>query len=268
MTTVRDLIGTAVMKGWDMYQLDVNNVFFHGYLHEKVYMQVPQGLIVNRSNLVCKLNKSLYGKAGKQAVGNSMVFVAVYVDYVILTGTDTEEILSLKRFLDNTFRIKDLGKLHYFLVMKVLCTTDGVLLTQRKFAQDLLKEHHYLSCSPMSSPLDSSIKLRADDGVMLDDPSHYRKLIGKLNFLTNTRLDIAYSVQHLIQYMQSPRDTRLKASTHVLKYLKGNPSLGLFFPSTKDYTVKAFCDSDWAACPEFRRSVSDFVIMLGSTPIN
>ncbi|XP_070021949.1 uncharacterized mitochondrial protein AtMg00810-like [Nicotiana sylvestris] len=132
--------------------------------------------------------------------GNSVVFVAVYMDDVILTSKDTEEILSLKKFLDKTFKIKDLGKLHYFLGIKVLYIAGGVLLTQRKFAQYLLKEHNSLRCPSMSSPLDSSIKLRADDGIR-EDPSHYRKLIRKLNFLTNTKLDIAYSMQHLSQYM-------------------------------------------------------------------
>ncbi|XP_019256249.1 PREDICTED: uncharacterized protein LOC109234634 [Nicotiana attenuata] len=151
--------------------------------------------------------------------------------------------------------------------MQVLSTAGGVPLTQRKFAQDLLKEHHCLSCSQMSSPLDSSVKLIADDGVLLEDPSHYRKLVGKLNFLTNIRLDIAYSVQHLSQCMQSPRDTHLRTVFHVPRYLKGDPSLRFFFSSTRDYTVKVFCYSDWAACPESRRSralvsVEDFISFI------
>nr|XP_016437213.1 PREDICTED: uncharacterized mitochondrial protein AtMg00810-like [Nicotiana tabacum] len=87
------------------------------------------------------------------------------------------------------------------------------------------------------------------DDVLVTDPSYYRKLIGKLNFLTNTRLDIAYSVQHLSQFMQSPREPHLKVAYHVLRYLKGDPTLGIFLTNNADYTVKAFCDSDWATCP-------------------
>lgn len=179
--------------------------------------------------------------------GNLVVFVAFYVDDVILTGTYTKEIFSLKRFLDQKFKIKDLVKLHYFLGIKVLIHCLWCLAYAKEVCKRLLKQHHCLSCPSMSSPLDSSTKLRADYEVLLEDPSHYRKLIGKLNFLTNTRLDIAYNVQHLSQYMQSPRDTHLRAVFHVLRYLKGNPSLWLFFSSTRDYIVKAFCDSDWAA---------------------
>ncbi|XP_019259881.1 PREDICTED: uncharacterized protein LOC109237938 [Nicotiana attenuata] len=89
----------------------------------------------------------------------------------------------------------------------------------------------------MASPLDPSTKLKATEGNLLTDPTQYRKLVGKLNFLTNTRLDIAYSVQHLSQYMQSHRDSHLKAAMHT-------------------------------ACPETRKSVSGYIILLGDNPIS
>ncbi|XP_019242469.1 PREDICTED: uncharacterized protein LOC109222580 [Nicotiana attenuata] len=248
MTTVRALIGTAVKKGWQMFQLDVNNAFLHGDLHEEVYMQIPQGLAVDKPGLVCKLNKSLYGL--KQA------------------RTHQEEIDSLKSFLHETFKIKDLGRLHYFLGMEVLYKGDGVLISQRKFTMDLLKEFVCTKYSSLSSPLDPSTKLKADESPLLADPSNYRKLVGKLNFLTNTRLDISFSIQHLSQYMQSPRESHLKAAYHVLRYLKGDPSLGIFFSNSKDYGVKAFCDLDWEACPETRKSVSGYIVLLGNSPIS
>lgn len=120
----------------------------------------------------------------------------------------------------------------------------------------------------MTSPLNPSIKLRADTGILLSDPGLYRKLVGKLNFLTGTRLDIAYSVQHLSQYMHQPRDTHLKAAFHFLRYLKGNPDLGIFMSKQPVYTVNAYCDSDWASCPESRKSVSGYIVLLGDSPIS
>ncbi|PHU29232.1 Polygalacturonate 4-alpha-galacturonosyltransferase [Capsicum chinense] len=186
MTTVRTLIACEVKKGWNMFQLDVNNAFLHGDLHEEVYMSVPQGLDIGDYKL---------------KNGPLMVFIAVYVDDVIPTGTDSEEITMLKNYLHKTFRLKDLGQLHYFLGMEVLNTEGGVIISQRKFTMDLIKEYNCFDYSSMSSPLDSTIKLKAKEGDPLPDPTYYRKLIGKLNFLTNTRLDIAFSVLQLSQYI-------------------------------------------------------------------
>ena len=196
------------------------------------------------------------------------VFVAVYVDDVILTGTDTTEIAHLKVYLDNTFKIKDLGRLHYFLGLEILDTADGVLISQRKFTLDLLKEYDCFNYTPLSSPLDPTVKLKAKEGTPLSDPTFYRKLIGKLNFLTNTRLDIAFSVQHLSQFMQDPRAPHLQAAYHLLRYLKQDTTLGVQLSKDPDCTVQAFCDSDWASCPDSRRSVSGYLVLLGNNPIS
>nr|XP_016465398.1 PREDICTED: uncharacterized mitochondrial protein AtMg00810-like [Nicotiana tabacum] len=258
MTTVRSLIGISAKKRWQISQLDVNNAFLHGDLHEEVYMQTPPGLEVSSPQLVCKLNKSLYGL--KQAT--------IYVDDVLLTGTDSEEIDQLKAFLHDKFKIKDLGQLHYFLGLGILYMSDGIIVSQRKFVLDLLKDYECLQCPPLTSPLDPTIKLKAKDGVPLSNLTFYRKLIGKLNFLTNTRLDIAYGVQHLSQFIQDPREPHLKAVYHMLRYLKGDPTMGLYFSNEGDLFVAAYCDSDWAACPNSRRSVSGYIVFLGGSPIS
>ncbi|KAM3380920.1 hypothetical protein P3S68_006493 [Capsicum galapagoense] len=257
MTTVRALIATAVKRKWDIFQLDVNNAFLHGDLHEEVYMEVPKGLHTDKPGLVCKLNKSLYGL--KQAM---------YVDDVLITGTDAHEISALKRFLNDTFKIKDLGKLHYFLGLEVIHTKDGALISQKKFLSDLLKEFNCTQYSHLSSPLDPNVKLKAKEGAPLSDPVYYRKLVGKLNFLTTTRMDIAYGVQHLSQFMQDPREPHLQAAYHLLRYLKKDPDLGVLMSNKEDYNIKAYCDSDWAACPDSRKSVSGYIVFLGDSPIS
>uniref|UniRef100_A0A3Q7FLP1 Reverse transcriptase Ty1/copia-type domain-containing protein n=1 Tax=Solanum lycopersicum TaxID=4081 RepID=A0A3Q7FLP1_SOLLC len=173
-----------------------------------------------------------------------VVFVAVYVDDIVLTGTDTIEITQLKMYLDETFKIKDLGRLHYFSGMEILDTAEGVLISQRKFVLDLLKKYECSNYTSLSSPLDPNVKLRAKEGNPLPDPTYYRKLVGKLNFLTNTRMDIAFSVQQLSQFMQDPRLPHLQAAFHLLRYIKQDPTLGVYLSRNSDCTMRAYCDSD------------------------
>ncbi|XP_019256416.1 PREDICTED: uncharacterized protein LOC109234821 [Nicotiana attenuata] len=141
-------------------------------------MELPQGLVVD---------------SGHQTT-ESTIYVIVYADDVILTETNKEEIEELKAFLHESFKIKDLGKLHYFLGLEIFYKADGVVISQRKFVLDLLKEYNCMDYSSLASQLDPAVNLKAKEGTALTDPTYYRKLIRKLNFLTSTRIDIAYSV--------------------------------------------------------------------------
>ena len=294
MTTIRSLIATAVKKKWPLFQLDVNNAFLHGDLDEEIYMKAPPGLQLSNPNQVCLLKKSLYGlkQASRQwyaklssalkdkgfvhskndyslfhkKVGSNVTYVAVYVDDIMVTGNDQVEIDSLKSFLDSTFKIKDLGLLNYFLGIEVLYTTKGVVLTQKKFANDMLKEFNIQGTA--LCPLPINLKLSLGQGAILENPELYRKIVGKLNFLVHTRPDLAFCVQFLSQFMSDPRLPHYEAAIHVLHYLNKDPNQGLFMNDVEDFGLRAYCDSDWAACPNSRRSVSGFVILLGNSPIS
>lgn len=143
-----------------------------------------------------------------------------------------------------------------------------MIISQREFVLDLLKEYTCIEYGAICSPLDPTIKLKAKEGTPLEDPTYYRKMMDKLNFLTNTRLDIAFGVQHLNQFMQEPKEPQLKAAYHVLRYLKGDPTLGVSMSNDADLSVRAYYDSDWASCPDSRRSVSGYIVLLGSSPLN
>lgn len=111
------------------------------------------------------------------------MFVAVYVDDVILIGTDPEEITSLKTYLHDQFKIKDLGRLHYFLGLEMLYREDRILISQRKFTADLLKEYDAINYKPTTSPLDPNDKLRATEGNLLSDPAYIEDWLGNSTFL-------------------------------------------------------------------------------------
>ena len=286
LTTVRLLLALASLNQWHLRQLDVNNAFLHGELDEEVYMQIPPGLSVNNSQLVCRLQRSLYGlkQASRQWFtklssflcshgfqqsnadhslflrfnGDITTILLVYVDDIILTGNNMAEIQTITILLDREFKVKDLGDLKFFLGLEIARTSKGIHLCQRKYTLDLLSDSGMLGCKPNSTPMDYSTKLQANSGNLLsaDSSSTYRRLIGKLIYLTNTRPDITYVVQQLSQYMAAPTDTHLQAAFRVLRYLKGTPGSRLFFPATGTPQLRAFSDSDWAGCKDSRKSTT------------
>jgi len=142
-----------------------------------------------------------------------------------------------------------------------------MILTQRKFAFDLLKEFQCDELSAVSCPL-GPLSREPSNIESLADATSYRKPVGKLNYLTNTRSDLAFSVQYLIQFLQAPTISHWTAALHVLRYIKKDPTQGIFFNNKADYKLEAFCDADWAHCPCTRRSVSRYFIMMGGNPIS
>ncbi|KAK2991896.1 hypothetical protein RJ640_011585 [Escallonia rubra] len=185
-----------------------------------------------------------------------------------LSGTDPVRIHKLKQYLDQKFHIKDLGKLKYFLGIEVARSTSGVSLSQRKYVLDILSESGLLGSKPSSTPMDQQHKLTPDAGSICSDPGQYRRLVGRLLYLTITRPDISYAVHVLSQFMHAPRQPHLDAAFQVLRYLKGAPGQGILLPANSSLTLRAYCDADWAGCPSTRRSTTGYIIFLGSSPIS
>jgi hypothetical protein len=295
LTTVRMVIALASIHNWFLHQLDVNNTFLHGDLQEDVYMQPPPG-ITNDSNKVCKLIKSLYGlkqasrqwyakltslllaHGYQQAHSDHSLFtkhdqshftlLLVYVDDVILAGNSMTEFSYIKELLHSSFKIKDLGKLKYFLGLEVAHSSKGISLCQRKYFLDLLNDTGFLGAKPPSTPSVASVKLYDDPSAPFEDISAYRRLVGRLIYLNTTRPDITFITQQLSQFLSKPTHSHYNAALRVLKYLKGCPGRGLFFPRTSTLQILGFSDADWAGCKDSRRSISGQCFFLGQSLIS
>ncbi|KAK3018899.1 hypothetical protein RJ639_005104 [Escallonia herrerae] len=164
--------------------------------------------------------------------------------------------------------LKDLGPLNYFLGIEVARGPHGLFLSQHKYALDILSESGLSASKPAAFPMEQNHSLALTGGPLLSDLGPYRRLIGRLIYLTITRPDICYAVHVLSQFMQSPRSQHWDAALWVLRYLKAAPAQGLFLLADSPLQIYAFCDSDWASCPLTRHSVTEYFISLGNSPIS
>ncbi|XP_019151774.1 PREDICTED: uncharacterized protein LOC109148479 [Ipomoea nil] len=169
IASVRIFLSMAAVHHWPLHQLDIKNAFLHGDLEEEVYMEQPPGFVAQgESNLVCKLKRSLYGLKqyprawfgrfsivvqnfglNRSKVDYSVfyrhqhgksIYLVVYVDDIVITGDDVEGIQLLKQHLFQHFETKDLGKLKYFFGIEVAQSKQGICISQRKYALDILED--------------------------------------------------------------------------------------------------------------------------------
>lgn len=131
--------------------------------------------------------------------------------------------------------------------IKVSYSFYGLLVHQKKFIRDLLHAYDCDLVSPIVSPLELSTNLKADYGDLLHSLESYRSLVGKLNILTHTRPDLCFAVQHLSQFLRTPRVPQMHVALHLIRYLKGTADFGFFLNNSPSFTLTAHCDSEWAA---------------------
>ena len=160
-----------------------------------------------------------------------------------------------------------MGHLNYFLGIEVSYVTQGIVLIQQKFTKKILVEFGFDTSKATKNPLPANVKLLNNEGEVYSDPSHYRCLVGKLNFLTHTRPNLSFSVQALSQFLQQPRLPHVHALIHVLRYLNHTSGQGILLQATPQLTLHAYSDSDWVSCPNTRRSITGYVMLIGQSPI-
>ena len=293
INTIRILISLAVNLDWPLNQYDIKNAFLHGDLREEIYMDLPPGYGSTRdSRKVCKLKKALYGLKqsprawfGKftlamktlgyrQCNGEHTLFykhasrglvtiLIVYVDDIIITGNNLEELRNLETQLDKNFRVKKLGPLKYFLGIEFARSSEGILMTQQKYILELLEQTKHLNCHVSDTPIEVNHKLKISEDDPRVEPLSYQEIVGKLVYLSHTRPDICYAVNVLSQFMHSPRTTHFQALYKVLRYLKGTTGLGIAYRKTGKLDLNLYTDSDFAGSRVDYRSTTGYCTILG-----
>jgi hypothetical protein len=226
----------------------VSNAFLHGYLVEDVYKEQPRGFVDStHPNHVCKLHKAIYGL--KQAPrawftclsqalfdlrfhssnvdtslfiyfqSNVTINTLVYIDDILITGTNTFIIFSIIKHIQLAFAMKDLGNLGYFLGMQVHHEDQGLHIRQSKYIIDLLQKSSMVGAKPYFAPSISSAKLstRVGDPLLETDTATYHQVVGALQYCMITKPAIVYSVDQFCQFMHSPTFLHWIAVKRVLR---------------------------------------------------
>ncbi|KFK26434.1 hypothetical protein AALP_AA8G247800 [Arabis alpina] len=195
----------------------------------------------DRPDYVCKLHKAIYGlkqapRAWYMELSNFLLQsgfinsqsdaslficnignISIYVDDIVITGSDPGKVEQFIALLSKMFSLKDLGELSYFLGIEAIRSREGLLLTQRKYITDLLAKMNMLTANPVTTPMATNSSLQLTSGTSLEDGSEYRTLVGSLQYLQLTRPDDAFAVNKLSQFMHRPTDIHWQAAKRVLR---------------------------------------------------
>ena len=312
-SAIRALLSMAAHYDFEIQQMDVKTAFLNGDLDHDIYMTQPEGYVVpGQEQLVCKLRKSLYGlkQAGRawyekidnvlRELGfiplqsdpciyvlirtNVAVFIALYVDDLLLLSNSMPALVKLKADLSQQFSMKDLGDVQYVLGIQIERNRAAhtLSISQGEYIRHVLERFGMTDCKPVATPLESSSKLTKADSPAPGSATDaafvrlYQSAVGAIMYaMLGTRPDIAYAVTALSQFNSNPGQSHWSAVKHVLRYLCGTIDHKLTYgPVTaEDFTslslpLHGYSDSDWGSDSDDRRSVTGYVFMLGGAAVS
>ncbi|GAU50018.1 hypothetical protein TSUD_331710 [Trifolium subterraneum] len=300
METIRLVTALAHHNNWLMHQMDVKCAFLNGPLDEEVYVVQPPGFTSKEDEFkVYKLHKALYGikqaprawnkridkflgdigfskcvtEHGvyvKNCAEKGTIILCLYVDDLLITGSNEAHIREFKVDMMREFEMTDLGHISYFLGIEFQRTSEGLILHQKKYASEILKRFEMDQCNPALTPSEPRLQLSRETEEKDVDSTEYRRLVGSLRYLCNTRPDIAYSVGIVSRYMEKPKMSHLSAAKRILRYIKGTMDYGIVLnkPDKKSIELIGYTDSNWCGDKDDRKSTAGYVFMYGGAPIS
>lgn len=200
--------------------------------------------------------------------GTYVIYLLLYVDDMLLTGNNDTLISKLLLSLNTVFHMKDMGDVHYFLGIQVHHTNEGLFLNQSKYAKDLLLAAGMQDCAPIPTPPPIKLHPLQGEDELFPEPSYFRSLAGKLQYLTLTRPDLQFSVNYICPKMHMPSVSDFQLLKRILRYVKGTVETGININKAAHSTLVCYSDSDWAGCQSTRRSTGGFCTFLGSNIIS
>jgi hypothetical protein len=194
--------------------------------------------------------------------------VGVYVDDLIITGSDRDNIRSFKE-MATAFKMSDLGLLHYYLDIEVKQSASDISLSQGAYAMKILEMSDMIGCNPCHIPMEACLKMSKQSTQPLVDATTYHSIVGSLRYLVNTHPDLAFTVGYVSHFLEGPQEDHLAAVKKILHYVTGTCNWGLWFDRKKGNhaLLTGFSDGDFAGGVDARKSTTGVIFFLANNPI-
>ena len=299
MSTFRIFLSLAASHGLRLRHLDVKNAFLQGNLDEEVFMRQPPYFAASgQEHMVCRLNRPIYGLKQSprcwnkrlseclqefgfvvhfrradvclfvQNMDGKMLVLLVYVDDIVVGENCEKSGGAVVAHLMSTFKMRDLGFPSFCLGMHITQVDQGLVLTQHQCAQQILNFANLSECCAVRAPMDPKLKLsRRTPGEAVCDQHRYRRIVGALLFLLNSRPELCFAVSTLCKFVSDPSVVHWSALEHVLRYLRGTIFHGILYRRQGSCNLEAFADASWKSDPDDGKSVSGLLVVLNQSPV-
>ncbi|GJV37437.1 putative ribonuclease H-like domain-containing protein [Tanacetum coccineum] len=294
---IRIFLAYASYMGFMVYQMDVKSAFLYGQIEEEVYVCQPPGFEdPDHPDKVYKVVKALYGlhqapRAWYDTLANYLLcngfergkidqtlfikrhkghilLVQIYVDDIIFGSTKKELCDEFEKLMKDKFQMSSMGELTFFLGLQVQQKKKGIFISQDKYVHEILRKFNYSDVKSASTLTDLEKPL-VQDGDAADVDEHlYRSMIGSLMYLTASRPDIMFVVCACAMFQVSPKSSHLLVVKRIFRYLKGKPSLGLWYSKDSPLELVAYTNSNYAGATQDRKSTTGGCQFLGNRLIS
>ncbi|GJU94800.1 putative ribonuclease H-like domain-containing protein [Tanacetum coccineum] len=192
----------------------------------------------------------------------------VYVDDIIFGSTNKELCTAFEKLIKDKFQMSSMGELTFFLGLQVQQKEDGIFISQDKYVDEIFKKFNYTNVKSASTPIDLEKPLVKDEDANDVNVHLYRSMIGSLMYLTTSRPDIMFAVCACARFQVTPKISHLLAVKRIFRYLKGKPTLGLWYSRDSPFDLDAYTDSDYAGETQDRKSTTGGCQFLGNRLIS
>jgi hypothetical protein len=211
-----------------------------------------------------KVDTTLFTKK----IGKDLFVLQIYVDDIIFGSTNQDYCDEFKKMMVKKFEMSMIGELSFFLGLQIKQMKEGTFVSQTKYIKDMLKKFGMEDIKGITTPMNTSGNLDSDKNGNMADQKLYRSMIDSLLYVMASRPNVMVSVYMCVRFQALPRESHLKATKRILRYLKHIQDVGLWYPKGASFELVEYSDSDYTGDKMERKSTSGTCQLLGRSLVS